>query len=142
MNTLKISFIKNARIVTSIALILWAAALPVFADLIPVSLGADCGDATNCLKNPLRFTSIEQFVQGTLQAIVMIGLPVITVFVVYAGFKFVAARGNPGEISKAKENFVYVIIGAALILGAWVLATLIGGTISQLLGPSSGGSIR
>jgi hypothetical protein len=64
--------------------------------------------------------------------------PVITVFIVYAGFLFVSARGNTETIKKAKENFMYVILGAALILGAWVLATLIGGTVSQLLGGGSG----
>ncbi|MBI4087776.1 hypothetical protein HY418_00110, partial [Candidatus Kaiserbacteria bacterium] len=43
------------------------------------------------------------------------------------------ARGNEQALSKAKQNFIYVIIGALLILGAWLIATLIGGTVTQLV---------
>ena len=64
----------------------------------------------------------------------MIALPIITVFVVYSGFLFISAPGNEAKLSNAKNNFMYVIIGTILILSAWVLATLIGGTVTQLLG--------
>jgi hypothetical protein len=47
---------------------------------------------------------------------------------------YVAARGNAGKITEAHENFKYVIYGAILILGAWVIATIIGGTVTQILG--------
>lgn len=90
--------------------------------------------AQQTLENPLRFSSLERFIEGVLQAVVMVALPIIVAFIVYAGFKYIFARGNPGEISKAHANFTYVIIGTILILGAWVLATLIGGTVTQLLG--------
>lgn len=115
-----IRFFTRTRIV-GLALMLWAAALPVFAQ-------------EAVLQNPLKFKNIEEFVAGTLRAIVMIAIPLITIFLVYAGFKFISARGNPHGLSEAKENFKWVILGAILILSAWVLATLIGGTIRQLLG--------
>lgn len=103
-----------------VAILIIAIALPAFAQ--------------TKLENPLKVPDLNKFVEGVLRAIVIIALPVITVFIVYAGFKYISARGNPGEITKAHENFKWVVIGAALILGAWVLATLIGGTVSQLLG--------
>lgn len=118
--------ITLAHVVT-LALMVWAAALPVLAQSSNCTTG-------KCLENPLRFPSLERFVEGVLQAIVMIALPIITAFMVYAGFKFVFARGNPGQISEARKNFTYVIIGTIMILGAWVMATLIGGTVTQLLG--------
>ncbi len=105
----------------TLTVIAWAAALPVFA--------ADAG-----LQNPLKFPNIEKFIEGVLRAIVMIALPIITVFIVYAGFMYIAARGNPTKLGDAHKNFTYVIIGTILILSAWVLATLIGGTVTQLLG--------
>lgn len=86
------------------------------------------------LQNPLKYNDIQSFIAGALKALVVIALPIITVFIVISGFMFVAARGNDSKLTKAKENFVYVIIGSMLILGAWVLATLIGGTVSQVLG--------
>lgn len=87
------------------------------------------------LDNPLskQFSDIPKFIEGFLRAIVIIALPLITIFIVYAGFLFIKARGNSSELTDAKKNFYYVIIGAILILSAWVLATLIGGTVTQLL---------
>ncbi|QQG37740.1 MAG: hypothetical protein HYS26_03900 [Candidatus Kaiserbacteria bacterium] len=86
------------------------------------------------LKNPLNFSDIASFVAGAMKVLVMIAIPIITLFVVIAGFKFITAQGNPGELETAKRNFVYVILGALLIMGAWVLATLIAGTVRQLTG--------
>lgn len=113
--------------VATFALLAWAAALPVFAQT------QNCGTGQKCLQNPLRFASIETFIEGVLQAVVMIALPIITVFIVYAGFKYVAARGKPDALRESNKNLMYVVIGATLILAAWVLATLIGGTVTQLL---------
>lgn len=88
------------------------------------------------LENPLNpaFSSIPGFIEGVLRAIIIVALPIVTLFIVISGFMFVSARGNEGKLTKAKENFKYVIIGAILILGAWVLATLIAGTVTQLTG--------
>lgn len=85
------------------------------------------------LQNPLRSQSIAEFIANALKVLVIVALPIITLFIVISGFMFVLARGNESKLTDAKKNFVYVIIGALLILGAWVLATLIGGTVSQLV---------
>lgn len=127
MQTLRKRFLSVISIVFVYALIFWAAALPVFAQ-------GPSGGGTKTLQNPLKFSSIETFIEGVLKAIVMVALPIITVFFVYAGFMFIKARGKSNELSDAKKNLVYVVVGAILILSAWVLATLIGGTVSQLLG--------
>jgi hypothetical protein len=86
------------------------------------------------LKNPLsdNFSSIPSFISGALKVMVMVALPIITLFMVYSGFLFVFAQGNQEQLAKAKTNFVYVVIGSILILGAWVFASLIGGTIAEL----------
>lgn len=88
------------------------------------------------LENPLnpQFSSIPAFLAGALKVLVIIALPIITLFIVISGFMFVFARGNEHKLQEAKQNFVYVILGALLILGAWLIATLIGGTVTQLVG--------
>lgn len=90
--------------------------------------------ADTALNNPLNptFSSIPLFIAGALKVMVMVALPVISLFIVYSGFLFVAAQGNESKLGEAKRNLLYVIIGSILILGAWVIATLIGGTVSQL----------
>lgn len=119
------------RHITGYAFIIWAIAVPVFAQ--NAGYGASDCTGNTCLENPLRFSSIERFIEGVLQAIIMIAIPIIVAFIVYAGFKYIFARGSSSAISEAHKNFTYVIIGTIMILGAWVLATLIGGTVSQLL---------
>lgn len=93
-------------------------------------------DCTTGLCNPLNssFSTIPTFIAGALKVLVIVALPIITLFLVVSGFMFVFARGNSSKLEDAKKNFVYVIIGALLILGAWVIATLIGGTVTQLVG--------
>lgn len=88
------------------------------------------------IKNPLsaQFSTIPGFIAGVLKIVVIIALPIISLFVVISGFMFVLARGRPGQLETAKKNFLYVILGALLILGAWVLAQMIGGTVSAVLG--------
>ena len=82
--------------------------------------------------NPLKVGTISDFVSMALKVLVMVALPIISLFIVYSGFMFVIARGNEGMLNEAKKNFFYVILGSILVLGAWVIATLIGGTAAQL----------
>ncbi|MBP9668889.1 MAG: hypothetical protein KBE09_01210 [Candidatus Pacebacteria bacterium] len=104
------------------------------AALALVCLPVAASAAGGTLESPLRFNTIAEFVEGLLRAVVYIALPIISLFIVYAGFKFVTAQGNSDKISAARDNFLYVVIGAILILGAWAIAQLIGGTINELRG--------
>ena len=105
--------------------------LAALGTLLPMAASAE-----GSLENPLNpeFSSVPAFIAGALKVLVIVALPIITLFVVVAGFLFVFARGNEQKISEARKNFVYVIIGALLILGAWLIATLIGSTVTQLVG--------
>ena len=90
------------------------------------------------LKNPLAgsgVNTITDFVKRLLDIVLTIGVPIIAVFIILAGFQFVTARGNPAKIDKAKENLFGVMIGAAILLGAWVLANALGETVNELVTP-------
>ena len=101
----------------------------VFSSLPSATAGFGSGST---LQNPLQFNDIAGFIAGALKVLVLVALPIISLFIVYAGFMFVAAQGNTEKLSAARTNFFWVVIGAILILGAWVIATLIGGTVTQL----------
>lgn len=88
--------------------------------------------AAQGLENPLKYNSIAGLVEALLKALIAIAYPIIIFFVIYSGFLFISARGKPDELSRARRNFVYVAIGAVLILGAWILSTMISNTVSQL----------
>ena len=62
----------------------------------------------------------------------VIGVPIVTLAIIYAGFLFVAARGNAEELTKAKKTLMYTLIGAALLLGSFVIAQAIKGTVDDI----------
>jgi hypothetical protein len=105
-----------------------------FALPLAALLAADIAAAQNQqLQNPLTINDISGFISLVLKVMVMVALPIISFFIVYSGFLFISAQGNQEALSKAKTNLLYVLIGSVLILGAWVISTLIGGTVTQLV---------
>ena len=100
---------------------------------IPVLVFADSCSGTSCtLQNPLKVTSICGLLQTLLAALLAIGTPVAILFFIYAGFRFVTARGNAEQLGAAKTNLRHVVIGIALFIGAWVLGQIIANTLNQL----------
>ncbi|USN95077.1 MAG: hypothetical protein H6791_01475 [Candidatus Nomurabacteria bacterium] len=86
------------------------------------------------LNNPLsdEINSIPVLISKILDIVIFIMVPIITLMVIYTGFMFVVARGKPAELEKAKKALMWTLIGAAIILGAWTLAEVLGGTIDCL----------
>ncbi|KKW24454.1 MAG: hypothetical protein UY70_C0001G0022 [Candidatus Kaiserbacteria bacterium GW2011_GWB1_52_6] len=122
-------FFKNIRAFSAFA-------LSFFVNILFVSIAfAATTDCTGRLCNPLdaNFSTIPKFIAGALKVMVEVALPIITLFFVYSGFLFIKAQGNTTELTTAKKNFIYVVIGALLILGAWIIATMIEATIGQLV---------
>lgn len=93
---------------------------------------AACSQGMLC--NITAFPDINSFVAGALKVLVTVSIPIIGFFIVYSGFLLVFAQGKEAALTKAKKSLLYVIIGAGLVLGAWVLATIIGSTVSQITG--------
>lgn len=84
------------------------------------------------LENPLGSQTLIGFFNDILDVILVFAVPIIVFFIIFAGFKFVMARGKPEEIESAKKALLYAVIGGVLILGAKVLLVVIQGTIEAL----------
>jgi hypothetical protein len=108
---------------------------PLLLVLLVVIVHAQTPCSGDCLTSPTGNVSLQGFIAAALMAMVKIAMPIITIFIVYSGFLFVTAQGNKAKLETAKTNFFYSVLGALLILSAWVLANLIGNTVTQLLGP-------
>jgi Type IV secretion system pilin len=83
------------------------------------------GDLSYSLKNPLAFDSIQDFVVAVLNVIIVIATPIVVIFIILAGFKYVTARGNVNDIQEATKALTYAIIGGVLIIGAVAIAEII-----------------
>ncbi len=85
------------------------------------------------LDNPLGgVNSLTSFLAAVLNAIVVIVFPIIVLFMVFIGFKFIAAQGNAEEIKKVRSLFFWAVVGALLVLGAKVLSLAICETVKGL----------
>ena len=86
------------------------------------------------IDNPLKgINSIQSFVEVVLNNIVLpIGSVVVVLFIIYTGFLFVTARGNPEKIESAKRTLLWVVIGTAILLGSVVISAAITGTLCEI----------
>ena len=85
------------------------------------------------INNPLTNTpTLTDLIHNILIGAIKIGMPIIVLAIIYCGFLFVAARGNSEKLSDAKRALTYTLIGAAILLGSWAIATLITSTVQAL----------
>ena len=92
------------------------------------------GSGPYTVRNPLGVETFCGLIKALLAAAIQIGIPIAVLFIVYAGFKFVAAQGKPEKLAEARKNLVWTLVGIGLFLGAWLLAQVIANTINQLGG--------
>jgi hypothetical protein len=86
------------------------------------------------LQNPMpSITSVSSLIKGVLGIAMYVGIPFIGLLLVYAGFKFLFARGNAEKIKESRYNLLWIIIGIGVFLGAWAFAVMIDSTISSIM---------
>lgn len=85
------------------------------------------------LTNPLGDVTLIGLFETILGVVMIFAVPLITFFIIYAGFKYVTARGNEQTISEAHKALLYALIGGLLILGANVLIDVIQGTVDSVI---------
>lgn len=100
---------------------------------ISLAQGIGTSNTTIEIKNPLgNIDTIQEFVNKLLELVIQIGTPILVLAIVYTGFLFVKARGNSGELEKAKTSLWWTVVGAAIVLGAFVISSAIQATINNL----------
>lgn len=84
--------------------------------------------------NPINKGSIQEILTAVLDFLTAIGAIMAVLFTVYAGFLFVTARGSESQLQKAKQTLFWTLVGAVIVLGAFVLAEVIETTANQIKG--------
>lgn len=60
-----------------------------------------------------------------LNVMIVITIPIVIFFLIYAGFSYVVARGNPEKIQVATRSLTYGIIGGVIILGSVAILKIV-----------------
>lgn len=85
------------------------------------------------LINPLNAgTSLESFLNNILAFVIRIGTIIVILMLVFVGFKFVTARGEPAKITEARSALLWTVVGALILLGAQAIAIGITATVKAL----------
>lgn len=108
--------------------------IPFLFPLVAFAAGQNCEGGANGLCNPLGYASLTEFLRRLLQLVAEIGFPVIVLFIVFIGFRFITSSGKPDELKKVRELFFWAIVGALIVLGAEALSLAIQATVNQLQG--------
>ena len=103
----------------------------------PLDTGTGASTDFQKLVNPLAKGEVEDIptlVEKLLEIVLKIGAPLIAIAIIYSGYLFIAAQGDPTKLATAKQTLVYVVVGAAILLGAYVIAESIVGTVNAIRG--------
>lgn len=101
----------------------------IISTTAPAGVKVDAG-----IKNPLgdSLDTIPKFIEAIINIVLVVGIPILALAIIYAGFLYVKAQGNPSELEIAHRTLLYTVIGGALLLGAYVIAQAIGATVKDI----------
>ncbi len=57
----------------------------------------------------------------------------VVLFIIWAGFSFLMAQGKPEEIRKAKNQLLWALIGAGILLGAAGISAVVETTVREVV---------
>jgi type IV secretory pathway VirB2 component (pilin) len=107
------------------------AASPIF---VLAATATDCNSQAapaGQLPNPLQVCSINDILYLAVDIATYVGVVLAVIFLIYAGFKYVAARGNPEKIKEAHHFLLGVVIGIAILIGASAIVNVIKTTLTS-----------
>lgn len=104
----------------------------IFIGLIFLSLGATVlGEAR--LENPNKSGgSLTTMIKSMINGVLQLAMPFLVLAIIYVGFLFAKAQGEPKALEEAKRALIWVVVGAAIIIGANTIYSVVYDTVSQI----------
>jgi hypothetical protein len=80
------------------------------------------GTSGGAFENPIQSNTLLELVETIANIVKNIGIPLVAIFIIYAGFLFVTSQGDPKKLETAKTTLTYAVIGGIVIIGAYAIA--------------------
>ena len=90
------------------------------------------GTVSGGLTNPLKSATLEGFLLAILDILLVFAMPIIVLFIMYAGFLYVTAQGDPGKIKTAHSALTWSVVGGVIIFGSKLIIEVIQNTVNTL----------
>ena len=94
--------------------------------------------STPALAASTDVSKIQTFMQSVIQVLVTLAGLISAGFFVWGGIGYITSSGDPEKLDKAKKTIVYSAIGLVIVLGAFVISTI----VTQLATGAFGGSTQ
>ena len=94
---------------------------------------AQPGGSVPKIENPLKSDDVQDILENILDLVTVIGSIILVLFIIFSGYKFVMAQGNPGKISEARNILIATVIGGAILLGANIIASAVINTVEETI---------
>ncbi len=87
------------------------------------------------VQNPLKGANdLMSFIRAVLNNIIMPIAAVGVVFwIIWSGFQYLLAQGNPAKITAANKQLLWSLIGAGILLGAAGISAVVERTVKELV---------
>ncbi len=87
----------------------------------------NCGTGTykDSSEYDCNFTKAVEMINTLISYMIVVAMPISAIAFAYAGWLYLSAVDNPGQVTKAKHVFISVGIGFILILSGWLIFKLI-----------------
>jgi len=89
----------------------------------------------NKLPNPLGGLGINDttdVIDKITNIVMIIAVPFVTIMIMYAGFKYVVAYGNPTKVKEAHQRALWTVVGTILLFGAATFGSLLIKTVQKV----------
>jgi len=119
---------------TITALYVCALIVSVLAAYAPSSVAlaqVGCSSNSAVICNPLQSSSVTTLLTSIINLAIYVGAIIAVIMYVYVGFKFIFAQGKPEKISEAWSWFIWVSVGAAILIGAKAIVTVIESSLTS-----------
>jgi len=83
------------------------------------------------LRNPLAFNNITDLLIAILNVVLIVAMPIIVLYLIYAGFLYVTAQGKPEKIQEATRALLYGVIGGVVIVGAFAILAIVRNLVAE-----------
>jgi len=109
--------------------------VPLFSHAAISSVSPGGGATSGGSLNPIQFNTLQDLLYGIIQNVLIpIGTILVVVYLIYAGFLLVSARGDEKQVEKGKSALFNAVIGAFILLGAQAIALMIQATVKSIIG--------
>lgn len=90
-------------------------------------------EADYLITNPLgKTTSLSTIIVNIVQVVQILLIMAAVLYIIWAGFLFVSAKGDTSKIIKARNALLWGFVGVALVLGAQVIVTTIKNSVNSV----------